>query len=543
MEKINKLHLALSGILSGLLLWASWPDKGFPFIIFIAFVPLLIIDHIIWHYTAENKSIKLFLFIFPAFLIWNFLTSFWIHKATLAGAIATVFLNSLMMFLPFLLYHKLSVVMKRRMPVYFIAVFWLGLEYLFLNWDLAWPWLNIGNVFATVPQFVQWYEFTGIFGGAVWIWIINILVFNILLIISPKLQTLKFSMSFNIISYIILLIIFIIVPVIISFSIKNIKSEEIKGNIVIVQPNIDPYHEKFASGTFTEQLQTLIRLSESQADSNTLLFVWPETALSLPFDEERFLESNYTQVILEFLAKYPNAKLISGIDSYKFFKKGEKLSETARFNEYDSSYYDAYNAAVFMDFRGRFEFYHKSILVPGVEKMPYPKVFKFLSRLTIDLGGTSGSLGKQAEPSVFQVNEKITAAPIICYESVFGNYVSKFVKKKANLITIMTNDGWWGNTAGHRQHFQYARLRAIETGKYIVRSANTGISGYIDPEGNIIEQTKFWEEAAIKVPVLVNDKLTFYTRTGDYLGRIAAFTSVLLLILLISKGLIKKKPL
>lgn len=541
MEKLNKFHLAISGIISGVLLWASWPDKGITALIFVAFIPLLVINYLICNSQISNKSSNLFIFIFPALLIWNFLTTFWIHKATLAGAIATIFLNSLLMFFPFLLTQKLSLTINRQLPSYFIAVFWLGMEYLFLNWDLAWPWLNIGNVFATTPQIVQWYEYTGIFGGAVWIWSVNILTFNILLRIYPFFQAKKNLIIRNLTVHLVLLLIVIIFPLIISFSIKNNKIVTHRGNIIIVQPNVDPYKEKFASGTFTDQLVKLIRLTESQIDSNTILVIWPETALSIPFNEKEFLETSYTQFIINLLKKYPKATLISGIDSYRFFEKGEKISPTARFYPYDSSYYDSYNAAVMLEPSGKHEFYHKSILVPGVEKMPYPKIFKFLSKLTINLGGTSGSLGKQDEPSVFRISNEIILAPVICYESVFGNYVGKFICKGANLIVIMTNDGWWGHTAGHRQHFHYARLRAIEHGKFIVRSANTGISGFIDSEGNVLETLDFWTEGALKVPVLVTDKLTFYSKNGDYIGRIAGFTSVLLILLIISKSIFFKR--
>ena len=111
-----------------------------------------------------------------------------------------------------------------------------------------------------------------------------------------------------------------------------------------------------------------------------------------------------------------------------------------------------------------------------------------------------------------------------------------------NIIAIITNDGWWRNTAGYKQHFQYARLRAIEQRKSIVRSANTGISGLIHPDGEIVEQTNWDEEIAINIKVPLNDTVTFYNRHGDYIGRISSFVAVLLILISFVKKRTKKIP-
>jgi len=95
----------------------------------------------------------------------------------------------------------------------------------------------------------------------------------------------------------------------------------------------------------------------------------------------------------------------------------------------------------------------------------------------------------------------------------------------------MTNDGWWENTPGHKQHCQYARLRAIETRKNIVRSANTGISCFINSRGELSDITKWWTDDVIRKDVYIHDGQTFYTRYGDYLGRIACLIVGLLLLI------------
>ena len=181
------------------------------------------------------------------------------------------------------------------------------------------------------------------------------------------------------------------------------------------------------------------------------------------------------------------------------------------------------------------------MLVPGVEKIPYPQVFGIFNKYIIANGGYGGSLGSQDEPSVFKINDSLRIAPVICYESVFGDYVSKYIRKDANMIAIITNDGWWDNTPGHIQHLEYGELRAIEFRRFIARAANTGISCFILPDGKIIEETPWWEPRAIKANIISNNKMTFYALYGDYIGRGACWLAAGLILYIFFYLRIKKK--
>ena len=142
----------------------------------------------------------------------------------------------------------------------------------------------------------------------------------------------------------------------------------------------------------------------------------------------------------------------------------------------------------------------------------------------------------QTERTVFTNDSGWGVAPVICYESIYGDYVADYIRNGANVIFIVTNHGWWGNTPGHRQHLQYASLRAIETRKDIARSANTGISAFIDQKGMIHQATSYWEPAVIRQDVLFNDYTTFYIRYGDIIGRVCILLAIVtLLITIISK--------
>jgi apolipoprotein N-acyltransferase len=173
--------------------------------------------------------------------------------------------------------------------------------------------------------------------------------------------------------------------------------------------------------------------------------------------------------------------------------------------------------------------------------MPYTKVLSFMEDYAINLGGISGSLGQDTVARVFYSNHKIGAAPLICYESIFGEYVSTFVKNGANVIFILTNDGWWGNTPGYRHHKLYARLRAIETRREVVRCTNTGISCIIDTRGNIEGETPWWKPITMRYTIHPSDKLTFYVRYGDYLGKMAGWLFSIVFIMSIAGKSISRK--
>src|SRR5688500_18262237 len=125
--------------------------------------------------------------------------------------------------------------------------------------------------------------------------------------------------------------------------------------------------------------------------------------------------------------------------------------------------------------------------------MPFPELFRSLEKVTINLGGTMESLGTQSNLTVFTDPEGLTVAPVICYESVYADYSTEYMRAGANLIFIITNDGWWDDTQGYIQHLHICKLRAIENRRQIARSANTGISCFIDEFGNISQATGWWQ--------------------------------------------------
>lgn len=500
----------LLSTLNGILLFAAWPVSSFMPFIFIAWIPMLMASD-----QAKTAS-RFFGLAFWGLLIWNTGTTWWMWNSTDIGTIAAIMFNSMLMTFPWWGYFHLK---KKGKNIGYISLvaFWMCFEYIHHNWQLSWPWLTVGNVFASYPDTIQWYEYTGVQGGTLWVMLINILLYEVWLSYQQR------SINKKILITVLLLLFF---PLLISFLLKpTLPKETGTDNIVIVQPNIDPYG-KFNAGTGAEQIQLLLNLSKEALDSNTKLIIWPETAMSIADWQSNITNNLYYQPVFEFSKQHPTVSLVSGIETFKNYGS-EKSTPTAR-EASDGTYYDAFNAAVHIRNGQVLSFYNKSKLVPGVESLP--TFLNFLAPVFEKFGGTTGGYGRSESAAAFAATgNNYIAAPIICYESIYGEYVGEYIKKGANLLTIMTNDGWWGNTPGHKQHLQYARLRAIETRKWVARSANTGISAVIDPTGSVRASQPWNKMSSIKYAVPVINGETFYVRWGDYLYKLASLISILLL--------------
>lgn len=463
-------------------------------------------------------------------LVWNTLSTWWIYNSTAIGGIFAILANSFLQCIPLMLFHLTKRASNEKFGYFSLLGYWLAFEYVHLNWDLSWPWLTLGNGFLFTPEWVQWYEYTGVLGGTLWIWLANFTVYFALIRYKGV-----YSRT-NWFSGEIVALALMLTPILLSYYLYNTYQE--RGNeveFVVVQPNIDPFTEKFA-GTdnfipYDEQVRRFIALSESQITPNTAFVLWPETAIDGVYQETTIDQEAIVQQIKGFTRKYPQLALLTGITSYERYATARP---GARFRE-DVGYYDVFNTAMYVAQDKPVQLYHKSKLVPGVEQMPYPGVLGFLSTILFNLGGTAGGYGKQPEREVFFNSDSVGIAPVICFESVYGDFVTEYIQQQADFIAIITNDGWWGNTPGHRQHLAFASLRAIETRRSVARSANTGISCFVNQRGDILYPTHYWEQDVVNARIRANNAMTFYVRNGDYLGRMASFIAPFLLLSVLVK--------
>lgn len=515
----------LLSLLGSLLLWGAWPTSPFTLLLFIAWVPMLIIAN------RCNHTGRFLALTYLHMILWNVLTTWWVAKASVEGGLSAFFANSLIMCIPWLLYYYTKKHIKGCIGDLSIIAYWLTFEYIHQNWDLSWPWLTLGNAFATHPSWIQWYEYTGTSGGSLWVLLSNIFVFRIIRLYQSEGRTSRYFK--NILSWIALLFI----PILFSYFVKNnLTLLHNKYNVVVVQPNIDPY-EKFDAGTRQEQLQKLITLSINEIDSNTALVVWPETAIPFQTDESNLQGNFFLAPLWDFLKSKPKVNVLTGLEGVRVFNN--KVSRFAKATPDNNTFYEAYNSAILLD-STPIHIYHKSKLVPGVEVLP--AFLSFMAPLFEKFGGTGGGYARDTiTPVFFTTNKTFNVTPAICYESIYGDYLANFNRKGANLICIITNDGWWGNTQGYKQHMNYARLRAIESRKWVARSANTGISCFIDPFGNIVQQLSWNVQGTLKQKVAAYTTETFYTKYGDLISKAFCFiTAALLLFIIIKKFIIRK---
>lgn len=533
----------LLALLSAFLLWFAWPPIPYTApVLWVAFVPVLLALENVMRGPYKKKGTKVFLLGGLTALLWNTASIYWVynsltsvmpHYAAIPISLIPFGLAAVLMALAFRFYYQLRKRHSIALSLLGLVCFWVAYEYLHQSWDLAFPWMTLGNGFASTHQLIQWYEYTGVYGGTIWIWAANILVFLTILSARdkfPKSHRIKLLSALSAI---------ILIPSIFSIVRYSSYEEETNpSNVVVVQPNIDPYG-KFGYITPQYQIENLIALSAQEGQTNTEFFIWPETAIAdrFGYHEEQFRDHPFFGQIQQFLAQYRNANIVSGIESYQTYS--EQKTHTAR--EFNGLYYDMFNAAVLIENSPKLQYYHKSKLVPGVEQLPFGEALAFMKPLFKAFGGSTGGYGSQEKPSVFYSRSGIGVAPVICYESIWGDYVLQYIRDGAQFIAIVTNDGWWGNTSGKNQHLDYARLRAIETRRWVARSANTGISAFINQRGDVVQQTQWWVPAAIKQDINLNEELTMYVRLGDLIAYAFIFGAIGFGVVLLIHSVRRKK--
>ncbi len=518
---MRNLFLAL---LSGILFAFSWPTNGLPILIFVAFVPLLLAEKDI-RLTTKNRKSKVFGLAFLSFLIWNIYTTGWLYYADLTGMIFAITFNTSMMSLVFLGYHLSAKRLAEKWSLVFLASLWMSFEYLHLQWDFSWPWLSLGNVFSEYVSWIQWYEFTGTFGGELWIWCSNIFVYKVISATDSTRDMFKKAFP--------KLTLLIALPIVVSlwmFHRYEIKGEQ--KEVILLQPNIDPYTEKY-DNTNSSMTQLLLEQTDAIITKNTEYVIAPETVLAenLPFD--RFLYSDVPLTLRNYIQKHPKVQFLWGIDTYDLFT--DESQATIYSNRLRENLWgNFYNMAFFINADYTIQKYYKSKLVPGIETFPIKPILEpLIGDIMLNLGGTISIKTIQPERSVFVANDQTLIAPIICYESVYGAYVTGYVKNGAEFLAIITNDAWWSDTQAHKQHLSLARLRAIETRRDIARSANTGISAFINQKGEIVSRTKYDEKTALIGKVTLNQEKTIYVILGDFIAKIAIGVMTILLLIMV----------
>ena len=509
MNKYTLVGLSvMGGILSGLA-WTGWCSG---LILLIAFVPFFLIENYLFENPKRFTSNAFFIYLLPGFVIFSLIALGWMRVASITGAICVIMGLSFLMAFTTWLAHIVRLRSGNLPGFISIITFWLGYEYISLNINIISPWLNLGNGLSKDILFIQWYEVTGTAGGSLWILLSNLFLSIILVTSLTKKRR-------NAVYLIIWLSIIIIPSSASIYRYFTIKPNNQNGSeVVIIQPNTDPYTEKFTI-PFEDQLKKVITQANSCITEKTEWVITPETTIDDPANLDDLANDKYVKMIKGMIKQYPRIDVVIGLVTYRLYP-AMKEAPTVSARKIDASglYYDHFNSAVKIDSGKSFGIYHKSKLVPGIEMQFSNGPGRFITRILPYLGGTRWGYGIQEDRVCFEhTSTFMKIAPVICYESVFGKFVTDYVKKGAEAIFIITNDGWWKNTNGYKQHLYYASLRAIETRRPVARAANTGVSSLIDIRGKRTYETGWWTRTVIKGKIYPETRITIYVKYGDYL--------------------------
>ena len=509
----------------------------------IAFVPLLCAERIA---TISGKK-RFFWWYFAAFLAFNLATTWWVCKATVGGGLFASFYSALFMSAIFAVFRVARKRFSGIVPYIFLAASWIAWERFNLTHaQLSWPWLILGNAFGRSVSLVQWYEITGALGGSLWVWLSNIAVFSLLVSLSDG-RWWRWNTKARV-AAIVSTVLVTLGPAIASeirFATYEERSDAGTLDVVLAQSNFDPWH-KLHYTPQSEQNAQVIGLFEKHLHSrensdSLLLMLIPESFSSdiwLNDPEAAPTWRSFSALV----ASQANANLIFGASTHEAFRRASAPSPLARQMK-DGTWYQSYNTAFITDGAAYTDHRNKCKLVVGAESTPYPKIFAPIDDM---LGGLMGRCVPDRQARCFEIrgrgedDRRLRTGVAICYESIYPELCKQYVDDGAQMLSVITNDGWWGDTPGYRQHFSYSRLRAIELRRDVARCANTGISGFINQRGDVVSQSGWWVPDVLESKVNLSSEKTFFATYGDIVGRVCTFVCLMLLALLIVKTITKK---
>ncbi len=526
-RQLKTRHKLILSVVSALLLSAGWLGAGgFP--MFVALVPLMLVSA---QYSGSwRDTLRVAGWAYLSFSLWSAFTIWWVWKASPLGPIVSTVVSAFWNTLPFVLYHLLSKYAPKGLAYILLISGWIATEYIFIKAPvMSFPWLTLGNGFAEDTWAVQWYEYTGILGGSLWVLTVNVLAMQALITAKKRMWVAATLALF--------------IPMGISLVLYDVNKPSGKlytsreaVTASVIQPNV-PCYEKFDTSVEKQQ-ENLCDLLSQVPDSATVILM-PETSLGIMLRHG----APYSAPVIDRIADSlrggkAGATVIAGCETVQYYGETKGSPTARKATGYDVPfYYDYYNSAIGIDTTLNVPIHHKGKLVIGVESIP--AWFRDGGIFEVDLGGTAGQLGYGATAEPFEAGGA-KVAPAICYEGLYGDYMGEYARNGADLFGVISNDGWWGNTPGHRTLFALCRLRAIEHRRDIVRSANTGVSGFITARGDDRQRLEWEQRGVLTEQVRLNPELTFYTRFGDYIGRLSLYIAGLCLLYFIAY-LSKKK--
>ena len=507
-EKKSKNRERLLQIFSGIMLGVSFPPVPFPFtlLMFVGLIPYLKVIETKQTLLEINRSTYLTAFVFS--LITIYWVGSWQKEADtflmISGALL-LFVNPAQLLIPSTLYYFTKKLFKRNIALYVFPLFWVTYEYVTMNTEIRFPWMTLGSGMALFNKFIQAADVIGSLGLSLIVIYLNIFFYKAF--INYKISKKKFYLNFSFSVLIILIII--------SYGFYRSSSfqlSEKKIRVGLIQPNINPW-DKWATGDLNTFLNLYLDLSEKAIKEGAEILVWPETAMPV-----YLLNGGHRSIvdsIYSFLQQH-NIYLLTGMPDLIYYNK-DNFPGDAKYSESGDFYYATYNAVLLLSPHTReLQRYGKTKLVPFGEKVPYADKIPFLGSLIKWGVGISGwNVGKDTTVFSLQGNteeDSLYINGLVCYESIFPDFVAQFVDKGAQFIAVVTNDSWYGKLSGPYQHKEYAALRAVENRRSVVRAANGGVSCIINPLGITEIESEMFEKTSVVGDVVLENEKTFFTQ-------------------------------
>ncbi len=535
---LQNIFLAVA---SGVLLGVAYPPFHLGLLASVGFVPFFAL------LTRLKNYGSVFRYSYLMSLVLNLVTLYWIGGFThgndrylmMAGA-ALLIGHPFFFCVPIVIYFFFKKHLGENLSLFALPFLWVAFEWVHSLGEIGFPWLTLGNTHTYDIARIQFIEYTGVYGISFFLMAIN----SIVCFLYHKLlrgDWLPFSRKS--LGFLFGIGVLYSIPTIHGTVVLSKANEHKRDNILsvgIMQPNEDPW-KKWRKEE-QEQLQRYLQLTENIVKQNVDVLIWPETAISY-----RILSPQFTKLYeaLKNRIDSLDVALVTGFPDIQFYPEG-KAPYGSKIIPKINLHYNDFNAIMFLQpYSSEVQKYGKMRLVPFAERTPYWETFTFLGDLLHWNVGISGwGIGKDTTVFVMESraeekgrNKEVRFSGMVCYESIYPELVSQFVKRGAQFLVIVTNDSWWGNTSGAYQHAQYAVLRAIENRRAIARCANGGISCFIDPYGRMTQATQLYTEANLVDSIEFRDDLTFYSRHGDVFARLCFGGSIVFVLVGILKSL------
>ncbi|OAG27681.1 apolipoprotein N-acyltransferase [Thermodesulfatator autotrophicus] len=482
-------------IISGILLFLAHPKVDFSFLAFFALA-----------FTLEAIKISRqpfrlgfltgFIYFFGLFYwLINVMTDF--GGLPFLAAVGTLSLLAaylaLYLAIPFWLSDKLGLFRPGPLNAFFWAALFTVFEFLRVKVPFAFPWGFLGATQYKNLFLIQIASIGGVYAVSFVLYLINYVCFAFISEQIKARNTLALGLLVLLGAYL--------------YGAKalNFEYSGPSQKVALIQGNI-PQESKWTPPSKIESLKKYLRLSQKVLQEKPEVIIWPETALPFFFGFEKELSEKITRWV-----SANKVYLILGAPRLE--REGDK--------------YKVFNSLFLIDPKGQIKaIYDKQRLVPFGEFVPFEDTFPFLRTFAVAAGGYSP--GPNHAPLALEPEKSFGG--LVCFESVFPDLAREQVLKGATALLVATNDAWFRTSAGPYQHFAQAVFRAVENRRYLVRVANTGISGLIDPHGRIILQTPLEKEAYPTVVVKHLPDKSCYTKYGDWWPITCAFSILLLII-------------